>query len=237
MSVGLRRACLVGLAVTSLVGGFACWAHGLLDGGPSRSFGTPAHGHLEGGVLLPAAGKGFITYSAVGHALGRQYVHSLVRDALLAAFAARADAEPGRVFVIGETGWRRGGRFRPHCTHQNGLSVDVFMPVDKDGSPAVLDTGADKRLGYGLELDAKGRIGDLRIDFESLAAFLRELDVQGRRRSLTIAKIIVAPEYVPLLLATPSGMHLGALEHTLLRTPAWVRHDEHFHIDFALAAR
>jgi len=141
------------------------------------------------------------------------------------------------VFVIGETGWRRGGRFRPHRTHQNGLSVDVFMPVDKDGSPTVLDTGADKRLGYGLELDAKGRIGDLRIDFESLAAFLRELDVQGRRRSLTIAKIIVTPEYLPLLLATPSGMHLGALEHTLLRTPAWVRHDEHFHIDFALAAR
>jgi len=199
--------------------------------------GTPANGRLEGGVCLPASGPGFVTYSTVGRALGRQYVHSAVRDTLLDAFAARAGAEPGRVFVMGETGWRHGGRFRPHRTHQNGLSVDIFMPMrDAAGSPAVLDTGSAARFGYCLELDAEGRLGTLRIDFEALAALLLELDRAGRLHGLTVAKVIVAPEYVPLVLGTPSGARLGRLETAFLRTPAWVRHDEHLHVDFALAA-
>jgi penicillin-insensitive murein endopeptidase len=37
---------------------------------------------------------------------------------------------------------------------------------------------------------------------------------------------------VPLLLSTPSGHRLGALSERITRKPAWVRHDEHFHIDF-----
>jgi penicillin-insensitive murein endopeptidase len=104
-----------------------CSANGLPA--ESVSLGTPAHGSLRNGVSLPHRGDGFVTYSRLGNLLGRQYVHSRVRDTLLAAFSSLHAARPERVFVLGETGFKSGGRFRPHRTHQNGLSVDVFMPV------------------------------------------------------------------------------------------------------------
>jgi penicillin-insensitive murein DD-endopeptidase len=87
----------------------------------STSVGTPAHGSLQDGVSLPVEGDGFVTYSSLGNWLGRQYVHSRVRDTLVAAFAALHSAQPDRQFVVGETGLRNGGRFRPHRSHQNGL--------------------------------------------------------------------------------------------------------------------
>jgi penicillin-insensitive murein endopeptidase len=202
---------------------------------PSRSEGTHAKGALRAGRPLPPWGPGFTTYSFLGAALGRQYLNAQVRDALVASFAARDAEEPDRVFVTGETGWPRGGRLRPHRTHQDGLSADIFMPLDgPDGRPRRMPTWPWNKLGYGLEFDERGRLGDLRIAFEPLARFLLEVDRQASARGLRLERIIVAPEYVPLLLATPSGGRLGPLSDLLTRRPAWVRHDEHFHLDFAV---
>jgi penicillin-insensitive murein endopeptidase len=203
------------------------------DGGPSKSAGTVAQGHLEHGRPIRPWGPGYATYSYLGAAIGRQYVNEAVRDALVASFAAVAAREPRRTIVVGETGWPSGGRFWPHRTHQNGLSVDVFMPLmDATGAPARPDTWPWNKFGYGLEFDAEGRLGGLRIDFEGLAGFLRELQAQAGARGLAIQKVIIAPEFVPLLLATPSGQQIGPLAALLSRGPAWVRHDEHFHVDF-----
>jgi penicillin-insensitive murein DD-endopeptidase len=74
-----------------------------------------------------------------------------------------------------------------------------------------------------------------RIDFEALTSFLRELQAHASARGLAIQKVIITPEYVPLLLETRSGGQLGALADVLSRRPAWVRHDEHFHVDFAVS--
>lgn len=92
------------------------------------------------------------------------------------------------------------------------------------------------KLGYGLELDAQGRLGDLTIDFDDLARLLSALDEKARARGLRVQRVIVAPEYVPLLLASPSGRKLGALSAAIVRGQVWWRHDEHVHIDFALRA-
>jgi len=223
----------LGVAWGATVG--AAWLRvAVADREPSRSSGTVAKGHLEHGRPLRPWGQGYATYSFLGAALGRQYVHAAVRDAVEAACAASAGREPRRTFVLGETGWPDGGRLRPHRTHQNGLSVDVFMPlIDGSRAPTVPSTWPWNKLGYGLELDAEGRLGDLRIDFEALAAFLRDLQAEAAFRGLAVQKVIIAPEYVPLLLATPSGRQLGKLADVLSRGPAWVRHDEHFHVDFA----
>src|SRR6185312_9946308 len=51
---------------------------------------VPASGHLENGHPIPPAGAGFVTYSTLGSALGRQYVHGAVRDLLLESLAACA---------------------------------------------------------------------------------------------------------------------------------------------------
>jgi penicillin-insensitive murein endopeptidase len=210
------------------------WLRVAVEGGdPSRSSGTVAQGRLEHGRPMRPWGPGYVTYSFLGAALGRQYVHGAVRDALEASFAAVASHEPRRAFVVGETGWPAGGQFRPHRTHQNGLSIDIFMPlVDGAGAPATPGTWPWNKLGYGLEFDAEGRLGSLRIDFEALAGLLRELQTQATARGLVIQRVMIAPEYVPLLLAMPSGRQLGTLADVLSRWPAWVRHDEHFHVDF-----
>jgi penicillin-insensitive murein endopeptidase len=233
---GRGRLILFGLLVTTvypaLIG--LAWLRVAMDGAePSRPFGTTASGRLEDGHVIPPWGQGYVAYSFIGAVLGRQYVDGRVRDALTAALAVRAAAEPGRTFVVGETGWPHGGRFRPHRSHQNGRSVDVFMPVETQrGNPQMLGIWPWNKFGYGFEFDEAGRLGDLRISFESVAALLIELDHQAHERGLAIQKVFIAPEYVPHLLATPSGHHLGALEMVLSRRPAWVRHDEHFHVDF-----
>jgi len=63
-----------------------------------------------------------------------------------------------------------------------------------------------------------------------------EVDAQAKARGLRVERVIIAPEYVPLMLDTPSGQQLGSLVGRITRKPAWVRHDEHFHIDFEVAA-
>ncbi len=75
----------------------------------SVSVGTPGKGSLKGGVSMPVAGEGFVTYSRLGNWLGRQYVHSRVRDTLVTAFGALHGARPERTFVMGETGLEEGG--------------------------------------------------------------------------------------------------------------------------------
>lgn len=203
-------------------------------GAESVSRGTPARGSLEAGESLPASGPGFTTYSRLGNAIGRQYVHSRVRATLLDAFAELHTAKPDRIFVVGETGFRRGGRFRPHRTHQNGLSVDVFMPVlDAEGSPASLPTPPWRRFGYALEFDADGRGEGLSIDFAALAELLVVLQRAAVRHGLDVARIIIAPEYIDRVLAA-GGSRLALLADRFTRTPAWVRHDEHLHLDFRL---
>lgn len=203
---------------------------------PSRSRGTPSAGSLIDGHVMPPSGPGYVTYSYLGAALGRQYVHGAVRDTLLAAFAATATApdSDGRSFQVAETGHRRGGAFPPHRTHRNGLSVDILVPVsDPAGRPAQLPTWPWNQLGYGWELDERGSVaGRYRLDFESLARLLLAIDREAAARHLRIERLILTPEYLPLLFSTPSGQKLGALRERFLKRQAWVRHDEHFHIDF-----
>lgn len=211
------------------------WLRILLDDRtPSRSIGRPGAGRLENGHMLPPWGEGFRAYSIIGSAVGRQYAHGAVRDTLVAALAERARAA-GRVHIVGEIAVRRGGRFHGHRTHQNGLSVDLFMPLRNGaGKAAVLPTWPWNGAGYWHEFDARGREGSFEIDFEELAAVLKAIEQHAGQSGLAIERVIITPEYVPLLLETETGRRLGPLAERLTRKPVWVRHDEHVHIDFAV---
>lgn len=200
----------------------------------SRSFGTRDAGRLEHGKRLPSRGANFVTYSDLGSLLGRNCVHERVRSTILDSYAVLEESLPGTTFVIGETGWPRGGRFRPHKTHQNGVSVDFFVPVrDARGRPAVVPTRPWTRFGYDLDFDAEGRLGDLRIDFDALAVHLLALAESGREHGVAIDLVILDPGLQPLLFRTPNGQLLRARTRFSKR-PAWVRHDEHYHVDFRL---
>lgn len=201
---------------------------------PSVSQGTPADGRLEHGKRLPSAGPNFRTYSRLGALLGRNAVHDRVRATVLDAYAALA-AEPataGLTFVYGETGWPSGGRFRPHKTHRNGLSVDFMTPVvDASGRSVPLPTSVFNLWGYREEFDANGRLGDLRIDNEALGRHLLALDRAARANGVRVRRVIYDPALQEALFeAVPELRQFRFSERR-----SWVRHDEHYHVDFELA--
>jgi penicillin-insensitive murein DD-endopeptidase len=113
---------------------------------------------------------------------------------------------PAKTFVYGETGFATGGPFKPHKTHQNGLSVDFMVPViDTKGRSVPMPGNAGNRYGYDIEFDANARYRDLRIDFEALGEHLYALDEAGRRSGVRIGRVIFEPAFLPRLFATRRG--------------------------------
>lgn len=203
----------------------------------SQCFGTVSNGRLEGGVTLPAGGANFSGYSALAAAAGRTHVHTAVASVITAAYAALWRDSPSVHYVYGETGGPAGGRFAPHRTHQNGLSVDFFVPVrNAEGASVPLPTRATTRFGYDLEFDAEAKSGEHRIDFPALAEHLYQLDVAAKARGIGIALVIFDTAYLPKLFATPRGAYLQKNLRFMKGQP-WVRHDEHYHVDFAVPCK
>jgi penicillin-insensitive murein DD-endopeptidase len=199
----------------------------------STCHGTVNRGWIENSIQLPADGANFTAYSTLAVAMGRNHVHSDVSAIMLDAYAKLERAAPGAQYVYGETGNEYGGRFQPHRTHQNGLSVDFFVPVrDKTGQAARLPTPAAKRFGYDIEFDRDARYAEYSIDFAAMAEHLYLLDQAARARGRGIAQVIFDTAYLPRLFATPRGAELKKLN--FMKGKPWVRHDEHYHVDFSV---
>lgn len=227
---------LAGLAVL----GWTTWFFGndalrlLQSDRPSVAHGTTGAGSLEHGKRLPTTGKNFRAYSRLGALLGRNSLHSTVRDILLQSFARMAEQAPSIEFVYGEMGWPEGGPFPPHRTHQNGASIDLFVPVvDREGRSTVLPTRPWNKFGYRIEFDAAGQWRGYSIDFEALAHFLLTLQTVAAEQGAPISRVILAPELMDELDKSEVGRRaLRAMPW--MRGRPWVRHDEHFHVDFAV---
>lgn len=203
----------------------------------SECYGTVNRGHIDGSVALPIEGPNFVPYSRLGVTLGRTHVHPLVADIVKEAYSALARRTPDIQYVYGETGWPSGGRFKPHRSHQNGLSVDFFVPVrDTTGRSTALPTGLHNKWGYNIDFDADARWAEYRIDFTALAEHLFELHRAATARGFGIAQVIFDTSYLPRLFATPHGPYLQQHIHFMLGKP-WVRHDEHYHVDFAIPCK
>ncbi|RFA36934.1 hypothetical protein CAL65_09710 [Alkalilimnicola ehrlichii] len=199
----------------------------------SESIGTTNNGRLVNGKRLPSSGPNFRTYSRLGSLIGRTAVHDRVRDTVLGAYRQLAEEHPELVFVYGETGWPWGGRFRPHRTHQNGLSVDFMVPVRKDARSVPLPTHPFNKWGYAISFDREGRSGELQIDFEAIAAHLHALIAAGREHGVGIELVVFAPDLQQHLFDTESGAELRDKIRFNVN-PSWVRHDDHYHVDFRL---
>jgi penicillin-insensitive murein DD-endopeptidase len=203
----------------------------------SECFGSVSNGSIEHSVKLPSSGKNFTVYSATAAAVGRTHVHSKVAGVVTGAYKVLETSAPGVAFVIGETGWPSGGRFRPHRTHQNGLSVDFFVPVrNAAGQSVPIPTSPLTRFGYDVEFDAKAKFGEFRIDFVATAEHLYQLHQVGKAQGVGITLVIFDPQYLPMLFATPRGSYLK--QHLpFMKGKPWVRHDEHYHVDFGVPCK
>lgn len=164
-------------------------------------------------------------------------MHESVRDIVVDAYEGVYLAAPDKRFMYGETGFADGGVFTPHHTHQSGLSVDFMVPVlDRDRRSVLLPTTALNKFGYGLEFDASGSLGDLRIDFEAMAEHLYQLAESAKKHRVAIKRVIFQKDLVTLLLQTKRGGYLRD-NIPFMKAEPWIRHDEHYHVDFALPCR
>lgn len=203
----------------------------------SACYGTPGKGRLERGVRIPASGSNFVPYSTIGVGMGRTYVHSKVQRTVAAAYSALARSQPDKIYMYGESGWAGGGRIRPHRTHQNGLAVDFMVPVvDSRGRSVPLPAGAGNKFGYGIEFDPAARHAGLSMDFEAIAEHLHAVSIAARENGIGIARVIFEPAYLPKLYRTRRGAFVKR-HIKFMQGQAWVRHDEHYHIDFSVPCK
>jgi penicillin-insensitive murein endopeptidase len=216
----------------------ACVLAGLaLPASASQCYGWPGNGRLDGGVRLPLRGDNFSAYSTVAVGAGRTYLHSTSAAIVVDAYARLNASVPAYRYVYGETGLESGGKFAPHHTHQNGLSIDFFVPVrDAAGASVALPTQTASRFGYDIEFDSHARHQQFRIDFAALAEHLVALDAAARVRGTRIDKVILDTQFLPMLFATKRGPWLKKHMPFMMVKP-WVRHDEHYHVDFALPCK
>jgi len=203
----------------------------------SVCYGTTAKGKLRNGVELPRSGVNFQSYSSMAGPLGRTYVHSKVKKVLLETYAVLEKKHPGKKYKYAETGFKEGGKFKPHKTHQNGLSVDFIVPVmNRKGKSVYLPTTVFNKWGYAVEFDNKGHFEQYRIDFESLAAHLVTLHKTARKNGINIQRVIFDPKLQPFLLKTRYSKYIKR-HITLSNKNSWVRHDDHYHVDFKIKCR
>lgn len=203
----------------------------------STCYGTTASGRLENGVQLPNSGDNFVAYSHLAGLLDRNYMHSTARGIVLSSYATLKQTHPEKVFKYAETGHEEGGSFKPHKTHQNGLSIDFMVPVlDDEGHSAQLPTHPFNKYGYDIEFDADGHYEDYRIDFEAMAAHIKSLHKEAKAHNAKIWRVIFDPQLQPRLFKTSQGKYLKK-NITFSRKRSWVRHDEHYHVDFVVRCK
>jgi penicillin-insensitive murein DD-endopeptidase len=201
--------------------------------GDSVCYGTVANGKLHAGVQLPLSGTNFSAYSALGHSLGRTYLHKRIADLVVAAYAHVQATDNQTKYVYGETGWESGGRIRPHRTHQNGLSIDFMVPVKNAAGDSVpLPTSVSNKFGYGIDFDKTGKFDQYTIDVDAMSRHLIALKDEAKQRGIGISLVIFDPDHMPMLFAAKGAEPLKDLP--FMKKQAWVRHDEHYHIDFSI---
>jgi penicillin-insensitive murein endopeptidase len=198
----------------------------------STCFGTTKQGKLENGIQLPDRGDNFISYSKLGILLGRTYVHGKVHEVVVETYKSLAKDYPDKRFVYGETGFKQGGKFSPHKTHQNGLSVDFMVPViNNEGKSIDLPTSPLNKWGYSIEFDERGELENYKIDYGAIAVHLRALNRQAQKSGIAIWRVFFDPKLQKILFATKQGKGLDKILKFSPK-PSWVRHDDHYHVDF-----
>lgn len=207
------------------------------DDSPSTSKGTVSNGSLENGKLIPFAGKNYQYFDTTSYLKGRGFMNDQVKDITLSTYEVCETQIPDRRFYIMECSNQNGGKIWPHKTHQNGLSIDFMMPLNKDGQP-YYDLDTRGAAHYLLEFDYEGRYMEdksIVIDFEVIAQHLLLLNEEAKKKGMRIKKVIIHTELKDELFAGKYGQQLKNSDIYVVKalTPLInALHDDHYHVDF-----
>lgn len=231
------RVALFGLVLAGSAAGVVAY-FGVDDGKPSACSGGVVGGHLSNGKRLPLSGANFSAYHLAGYMAGRTFMHRLARDASLDAYKELERTATDQRYVYAEAGWPLGGAFPPHRSHSNGTSADFMVPLRTDrGASVQVPASIFNKLGYNVKFDDEGYgANGVRIDFEAIAQHLVALDKASRKHGIKINRVIFEPSLQKHLFATASGRALTQ-RMSFMDRPAWVRHDQHYHVDFTIPCR
>ena len=213
------------LALAAFAAGTAVYTQAALSGSVSCNGGTVAT------KQMPVSGANFASYCKPCIAALRTYAREPVIDTLVAAYGELNRVYPKTQFLYGEIGFPDGGRFRPHKTHREGLSVDLMVPL-KDGR--IIKTGPTNRYGYDVEFDSNGKGAQGTIDFKALGLLIVELDRQAKKKGGKVRRVFFAPDLQPELKAA-SPKIIDSIRFN--KKQSWVRHDDHIHVDFKFPCR
>jgi penicillin-insensitive murein endopeptidase len=209
------------------------------DSIPSKSNGSVSNGTLVNGTLIPFSGPNYAYFDSTSYLSGRAFMHQHVAKTLLGSFSSLEILLPQRNFKVMECSNEHGGKMYPHRTHQNGTSVDLMMPKQKNGTPYY---GLDDKGGnhYFLDFDDNGvytKDPSISLDFDVLGQQLLELNKIAKKNGLKIKKVILKMELRDELYASKHGKELKASGIYITRnlTPIInMLHDDHFHVDFEI---
>jgi penicillin-insensitive murein DD-endopeptidase len=215
----------------------ACLLSNVVLAKESTCYGTTSKGRLDNGIALPSSGPNYVGYSAIARLAGRTYVHTQVADIIVNAYKSLEIEQPNKVFKYAETGFEEGGQFKPHKTHRNGLSVDFMTPVvNESGQSDHLPTHLLNKFGYDIEFDSNGKYDEYTIDYVALAAHIVALHKGAVTQGVDLWRVIFDPKLQPELFKTSHGPYLK--KHIQFsKKRSWVRHDEHYHVDFAIPCK
>ncbi len=207
------------------------------DDTASVSVGTVSQGRLKHGKLIPFFGPNFQYFDRDSYLAGRAFLNGALKNTLLDSYDSLFQVFPARLFRIMECSNEEGGELFPHRTHQNGMSVDLMMPLIQNNEPyyGLDDLGAEH---YGLSFDDQGRYDKderITIDFNLVALELLIIDYFAKRNGIRLSKVIIKIELKDELFATPFGQVLKGQKIYVVQGLSPIineLHDDHFHLDF-----
>jgi penicillin-insensitive murein endopeptidase len=99
-----------------------------------------------------------------------------------------------------------------------------------------LPTHPFNKFGYNIEFDGVGNFEEYKIDYDALAAHIVSLHKEAVSQGYELWRVIFDPKLQPYLFKTKYAKYLKA-NIQFSKKRSWVRHDEHYHVDFEVPCK
>lgn len=148
---------------------------------PSSRYSVHALGAIANSTALAPSGIGFIFSQHYRTTNGPYYGSGYLIKYLEEAFQRVARQYPGTKFTVTQLSKQRGGPYRPHASHQNGLDADVPILKSTNGTLLSQNWHLMKTL---YDLGGLHRVGTDRANRHLLCVFAKSINEYEKYKEL-----------------------------------------------------